>query len=859
MCRLWCRPLCRSLPRLDLVLDGHDAFSRLEAAPGADTAPVRLQVDGAEILAIDGATVRLAAQDEPFEIALPEARFAYQANGVSPQGEALDLNVRPLVDPPRQSAAPDEDTADQVYSTFLGGGSEDVISAIAVDTTDQATVVGWTRSTNFPTTPGAFDPIYSGGWNGLDAFIARFSADGRSLVYASYLGDSGDDMAMGIAVDAAGRATVSGTTSSVNFPTAAGAFDRILNNEDAFVTQFNADGTALVYSTFLGGDWQDWGNAIPLDDAGRATVAGYTSSNDFPTTPGAFDPSYNGDSDIFIARLSADGSALSYSTYLGGSGSDWCRAITSDSAGRATLTGWTGSSDFPTTPGAFDPSHNGGGDVFVVRLNSAGSGLTYATFLGGGDWEVANAIAVDETGNAYVTGDTASSDLPTTADAFDPSYNGGGDSFVAKLNTTGSSLLFATFLGGHNYDRATGIAVDSTSQTVVVGHTSSSNFPTTVDAFDRSYNDIGYDAYNDAFIARLSTDGSDMTYGAFLGGASDDAASAVTVDSLGRANVVGTTYSVDFPQTAGAVDRNTDGGDSFFFRLSLDTPCFSALRTSQPPVIDGDLGDWGAWQPFALSRDTAATIATQPTGSPPPSVADNSAELWAVWTATDLYFGIHVLDDSIVNDSLQVWKDDEIELAFVGAYDGFTSGGDSHQYTFNPDGRITDFGQANPPIQAAAVTVPGGWNVEVRIPHTHLLGLYQLLYAGETITFDIGLHDDDDGGDWDSYMVRVGTGTSYQARGVLRLDSSNIVPIPPPTSTPTMTPAPTQTPTRTASPTFTPTVTPTRTATPTRTPTATSTVAPSSTPTVTASATSTSTPTATPRVLHRYLPLILQQ
>ena len=115
------------------------------------------------------------------------------------------------------------------------------------------------------------------------------------------------------------------------------------------------------------------------------------------------------------------------------------------------MTGWTGSSDFPTTPGAFDPSHNGGGDVFVVRLNTAGSGLTYATFLGGGDWEVANAIAVDETGNAYVTGDTASGDFPTTAGAFDPSYNGAGDSFVVKLNATGSSLLFATFLGGHNY------------------------------------------------------------------------------------------------------------------------------------------------------------------------------------------------------------------------------------------------------------------------------------------------------------------------------------------------------------------------------------------------------------------------
>ena len=430
-----------------------------------------------------------------------------------------------------------------------------------------------------------------------------------------------------------------------------------------------------------------------------------------------------------------------------------------------------------------------------------------------------------------------------------------------SLSSDGSSLEFATFLGGYFNDGASSIAVDSMAHTVVVGNTLSSDFPTTPDAFDRSYNDVDYRA-GDAFIARLSADGSDLTYGAFLGGEGGDSATAGVIDTMGRVNVAGSTYAVDFPITAGAYNEgpvnNTDG---FFTRLSLDTPCVSALRTNQPPQIDGDLSDWGSWQPLFLSRDTAATIVAQPVGSPPPSVADNSAELWAAWTATDLYFAIHVRDDTIVNDSPQVWKDDEIELAFVGAYDSIASGGDSHQYTFNPDGRITDFGQANPPIQAAAVAVSGGWNVEVRIPHTHLFGLYQLLYAGRTITFDIGLRDDDDGGDWDSYMVRAGNGTSYQAQGVLRLDSNHIMPIPPPTRTPTATSTSTSTPTATRTPTRTPTITPTSTTTPTpsRTtmPTWTATTMPSQTPTATPTATVTQT--STPAVRQRYLPLILRQ
>ena len=213
-----------------------------------------------------------------------------------------------------------------------------------------------------------------------------------------------------------------------------------------------------------------------------------------------------------------------------------------------------------------------------------------------------------------------------------------------------------------------------------------------------------------------------------------------------------------------------------------------ARRAGQPPIVDGNLSDWGRWSPVVLNRDTARYAATQPTGSPPPTPADNSAELRALWTGANLYLAIFVRDDQIVNDSSDVRRDDEIELAFVGAWDGNPAGGDTHQYTVNADGRITDFGNPAIPVSIQAVAVPlaGGWNVEVRIPNTSLFGFNAPLTAGKTMAFDLGLHDDDDGGNWDSTMIWAGNSTFNHAGGLLRLDDI-VAPTPLPTSTPTST------------------------------------------------------------------------
>ncbi len=664
---------------VDLVLDGRDAFWHLEAAPGAETAPVRLQVEGADILAIDGVTMRLAAQKEPLEIALPKASFAYLASGVSPQGEALDLEVRPSIDASRQPAVPDDNPGDLIYGTFLGGSEWDDGHAIAVDAAGRATVTGVTGSSDFPTTPGAFDPSHNGG----DAFVMRLNASGSALDYATFLGGNGADSGSALALDSEGCATVTGSTTSNDFPTTPNAFDTSYSGGDAFVVRLNANGSALDYATFLGGSAEDRGSALALDAAGRATVTGFTASSDFPTTPNAFDTSYN-DNDVFVAQLDAAGSALDYATFLGGSSWEFGSGLALDAAGRASVTGYTYSTDFPTTPDAFDRSHNGGSlDAFVARLDATGSVLDYATFLGGSSVDWSFALALDAEGRATVTGETQSSDFPTTPGAPSGSLHPGDcfgspcpDAFVAQLNSTGSGLTYATYLGSGGGDSGHAIAMDAAGRATVTGLTDSWGFPTTPGAFDPSYG--GGRCPNgflwpclDAFVARLNPTGSGLAYATYLGGNLHDSGDAIAVDSAGRAVVTGWTWSDDFPTTPGAFDTSHNGSqwsdDPFVASLFL-TLSAAAQWTTHPPIVDGDLSEWGQSLPLLLNRSTAFGAATQPPGSPPPTPADNSAELRALWTTTNLYFAIFVRDDWLVNDSQYVWQDDEIELAFVGAW-----------------------------------------------------------------------------------------------------------------------------------------------------------------------------------------------
>ena len=389
-----------------------------------------------------------------------------------------------------------------VYSTYLGGSGLDQGHGIAVDFAGDAYVIGVTASssltTGFPTTVGAFDTTYNGGAS--DAFVSKLDPTGSTLVYSTFLGGGGTDEGWGIAVDAT-DAYVTGLASA-GFPTTTGAFDTSQNGlSDAFVSKLNPSltgVTSLVYSTFLGGNGSEQGYGIAVA-LGEAYVTGLTNSSSlttgFPTTVGAFDTSHNGNNDVFVSKLNTIGSALVYSTFLGGSGNDQGRGIAVDGTG-AYVTGVTASPGFPFTVGAYDTVYNGGDDVFVTKLNAIGSMLVYSTFLGGSGNETGLGIAVD-TGGAYVTGQTNSGGFPTTSDAVDMVYNGGDDVFVSKLNVTGSMLLYSTFLGGSSTDRGMGIAVDSSG--IYVTGLASAGFPTTLGAFDTSFNG-GFDA----FVSKLS-------------------------------------------------------------------------------------------------------------------------------------------------------------------------------------------------------------------------------------------------------------------------------------------------------------------------------------------------------------------
>ncbi|MEX0655298.1 MAG: SBBP repeat-containing protein, partial [Phycisphaeraceae bacterium] len=297
---------------------------------------------------------------------------------------------------------------------------------------------------------------------------------------------------------------------SSDFPTTAGAHDTSHNGgADAFVTRLNATGE-LAWSTYLGGADYDTGYGIAVDDAGAVYVTGRTGSSDFPTTAGAHDTSHNGGDDAFVARLSGTGE-LAWSTYLGGADWDWGYGIAVDGAGAVYVTGYTRSSNFPTTAGAHDTSHDGFSDAFVARLSATGE-LAWSTYLGGADYDTGYGIAVDDAGAVYVTGRTGSSDFPTTAGAHDTSHNGGDDAFVARLSATGE-LAWSTYLGGAASDGGRGIAVDGAGAVYVTGGTDSSDFPTTAGAHDTSHNGNA-----DAFIAKFAGSVADATYHAWVAG-----------------------------------------------------------------------------------------------------------------------------------------------------------------------------------------------------------------------------------------------------------------------------------------------------------------------------------------------------
>lgn len=540
--------------------------------PGSDPDRIRMDIDGASRLTVDadgdlvvnarGGEVRfnrpLAYQEVEGRRQLVEARYELTGKqGVKFELGKYDPGMALVIDPTL------------VYSTYLGGSGGDVAYGVAVDSAGEAFVTGNSNSSDFPTLNG----VQTGNAGSGDAFVAKLNTTGTALVYSTYLGGNGADTGAGIFVDASGDAFVTGTTSSPNFPTSATAFQIIYGgNSDAFVTQLNSAGNKLVYSSYLGGGGADFGQAIAVDSSGNAYVAGSTQSVNFPVV-GPLQATSGGGSDAFVAKVNFTGTALMYSTYLGGADADVAQGIRVDSSGNAYVAGYTFSLNFPTVNPLQGGNAGGGADAFVAKLNPSGSALAFSTYLGGSGDDRAFGIGLDSAGNVYVAGSTQSANFPVTPASFQTLLKGSKNAFVSKLNPAGNALAYSTYLGGSGVDQANGIAVDSTGDAFVTGFTESSNFPTqqAVQALlgITGGSSCGTNLCSDAFITEINPTGASLTSSTFLGGNGSDFSQAIALDSTGSAYIAGSTASSNFPAVAGAYQGNLTGvaGNAFVAKL----------------------------------------------------------------------------------------------------------------------------------------------------------------------------------------------------------------------------------------------------------------------------------------------------
>ena len=386
------------------------------------------------------------------------------------------------------------------------------------------------------------------------------------LSYSTYLGGSGDDSGSSIARDSSGNLYIAGTTASTNFPTHAAAFPSNKGLSDIFVTKIDPTGSTVIYSTYIGGSGVDRGDGIAVDTNGNAYVVGRVdpASADFPTTAGSFGPTYHGgDFDGIVFKLNAQGNGLVYSGFLGGEENDSTEGVAVDPAGQAYVTGGTKSNAFPVTLNAYQGQRAGDTDAYLTKINSAGTGLLYSSFIGGSGTDRGSGVVVDGNGIAYVAGYGASPDFPTQ-DPFQAGFGGSFDAFIAKFDTNASginSLVFSTYLGGSGDDRAFGIAADAGVNNIyVVGQTSSNNFPVLNPLQASSGGSF------DAFIAKVSSSGTKI-FATYFGGSADDRATGVAVNATG-VYVTGFTSSTNLPTVLPLQLNNAGGYDAFVAKLN---------------------------------------------------------------------------------------------------------------------------------------------------------------------------------------------------------------------------------------------------------------------------------------------------
>jgi hypothetical protein len=626
-------------PGVDLVYYGNQRQLEYDfvVAPGADPRMVKLRFAGAEKLRLDAdgdltvlakngeiafhrpvayqeaslpAFAKSAKDGAPGESAsqreIVEGKFVLLGgNSVGFRVGSYDKSRELVIDPTL------------AYSTYLGGSARDEVAGIAVDTFGDTYVTGYTDSSDFPTTPGSFEYKGSASSNNpniVNAFIAKINSGGTALIYSTYLGGTkyaddlcffsdygGADVGNAIAIDQGGNAYVTGCTTAVDFPVTSNAYGPTLPGgyQGAFAAKLSSDGSQLLYGTYLGAGGES-GNAIAVDGDGDAYIGGAGANANFHTTPGAYQ-SMNGGRNAFITKLNPGATTAVFSTLLGGNGPDPISGIALDPDDNVYVSGSLQNLyTFPVTPGALqttDTEHGGYDIGYAAKLSADGSTLLYATYLGGyggdGIGDYANAIAVDALGDAYVAGTTGSSHFPYDANGFQTSnhtgYAEGTNAFVIKLNPTGSSFLYFTFLGGYQTDGATAIALDPYGDAFLTGYAYSRDFPLTADAYQSQHRT----AFGSAFISKLSSDLSSLIYSSILGGSYSDTGLGVGVDIFGDAYIAGVSQSTDFPITSGALQNSNKSetygtaGTGFIADFALATETNTTLAANANPQKQG--------------------------------------------------------------------------------------------------------------------------------------------------------------------------------------------------------------------------------------------------------------------------------
>jgi len=489
-----------------------------------------------------------------------------------------------------------------IFSTFLGGENNDGMYYTGVnliqDNQGNFIIAGTTESNDFPTTSYSYSQEYNGN---SDIFITKINNNFTDVLSSTFIGGSNKEEARGIDIDQDGNIFVCGITESSDFPVTINGFQIEYNggteapygSGDAFVIKLNDDLDVLIGATFLGGNGHESCSSICIDSTGEIIISGLTSSSNFPVSDDAYDKTYDSGGyfkdDVFVTKLSNDLSQMISSTYIGGSHDDFTEALAVDSLDNIFISGWTRSSNYPTSDGAFDVSFGGVYDGFITKLNEDLTDIISSTYLGGTQWDFCYALTLDNNEDVYVTGHTASINFPTTSNVYCRNYQGAGganvgdDAFISKLSNNLSFLLASTYLGGDNWESGLTLDISNNDMIYVAGTTSSYDFPT-LNSFSDTYSG-GVTHYGDMFISCLNNDLSMLTASTYLGGSVDENSGQILIDETGNIIVSGASSSPDFPIIGTGYDT-THNGDADVF-LTKFKPGLSDNQPPNKPNING--------------------------------------------------------------------------------------------------------------------------------------------------------------------------------------------------------------------------------------------------------------------------------